>query len=197
MPVNDIIKKIKQETNRKAEDILEREKKKAKKKTTEIQKEKEKKLGELKNEREREIKTMRNRIISQAKLEKQKKKLKVREKMIDKVFDRVHDELEDTDPSRYEDFLRQAIGKASGVFEGKTIIHCSSKSEEIVKQLAQKIDPSLQIKSDLKTIGGIIAESESGAKIDMTFESNVERRKREFRKDISDILFSDIKEDID
>jgi len=195
MTVNKIIKKIEQEMNRKAEHIMEREKEKAREKTKEIKKEKERKLQEITNKREREIKTMKNRIISQAKLDKQKQKLKVREEMIDRVFEKVYDELKNTVPSEYKDYLRQAIGKASKVLGDGTIIHCNSESEDIVKKLTEKIDPSLQVESDINTIGGIIAESKSGAKIDMTFESNIERRKKELRKDISDILFRDLKEE--
>ncbi|MGM0405194.1 MAG: V-type ATP synthase subunit E [Thermoplasmatota archaeon] len=196
MTVNKIIKKIQREMNRKAENIMEREKEKAREKTKEIKKEKERKLQEIKNKREREIKTMNNRIISQAKLDKQKQKLKVREEMIDKVFEKVYNELKNTEPSIYEDFLRQAIGKVSKVLGDETIIYCNSESEDIVKKLSEKIDPSLQVESDIERIGGIIAESKSGAKIDMTFESNIERRKKELRRDISDILFTDLKEEL-
>jgi len=195
MTVNKIIKKIEQEMNRKAENIMEREKEKAREKTKEIKKEKERKLQEITNKREREIKTMKNRIISQAKLDKQKQKLKVREEMIDQVFEKVYDELKNTDPSDYEDYLRQAIGKASNVLGDETVIHCNDESEDVVKRLAEKIDSSLQIESDINIIGGIIAESKSGAKIDMSFESNIERRKKELRKDISDIIFKDLKEE--
>ncbi len=195
MTVNKIIKKIEQEMNRKAENIMEREKEKAREKTKEIKKEKERKLQEITNKREREIKTMKNRIISQAKLDKQKQKLKVREEMIDQVFEKVYDELKNTDPSDYEDYLRQAIGKASNVLGDETVIHCNDESEDVVKRLAEKIDSSLQIESDINIIGGIIAESKSGAKIDMSFESNIERRKKELRKDISDIIFNDLKEE--
>ncbi len=195
MTVNKIIKKIEREMNRKSENIMEREREKAREKAKEIKKEKERKLQEITNKREREMKTMKNKIISQAKLDKQKQKLKVREEMIDKVFEKVYDELKNTAPSEYENFLRQAIGKVSKVLGDGTTIHCNNESEDIVKKLAEKIDPSLQVESDIERIGGIIAESKSGAKINMTFESNIERKKKELRKDISDILFTDLKEE--
>ncbi|MFW6141075.1 MAG: V-type ATP synthase subunit E [Candidatus Saliniplasma sp.] len=195
MPVDKIIKKIKQEMTRKSEDIIEREKEKAKVKTEEIEKEKKKKLQEIKNRREREIKTMKNRIISQAKLDKQKQKLRVREEMIEKIFDNVYDEIKSTSPEEYEDYLRQSIGRASKILGEETVIYCNPESQKIIEQLSVNIDPSLKVEPNIETIGGIIAESKSGAKIDMTFESNIERRKKELRKDISGILFSDLKEE--
>lgn len=188
MPVDKIIERIKEDVNRKVENILEREKERAEDARKEIEKEKNRKLDEIRNKREREIKTMKNRILSQAKLKRQKKKLSVREEMMEKAFDEAKNRLKEMNPSEYEDYLRQSIGKATDVLEGDVTILCNPESEEKVKELAEKIKPSLKVKSGLETIGGIKAESE-GSRIDFTFEANLERKKKEIRKEIADILF--------
>ena len=191
MPVDKIIERIKEDVDRKVENIVEREKEKAEEAKQEIEREKNRKLDEIRKKREREIKTMKNRILSQAKLKRQKKKLSVREEMMERAFDEAKNRLKEMSPGEYEDYLRQAIGKAADVLEGDVTILCNSEGEEKVKELAEKIKPSLKVKSELETIGGIKAESE-GSRIDFTFEANLERKKKEIRKEIADILFPEV-----
>lgn len=191
MGVKDIVRKIKEDTQNKVDSIMEREEEKAEEVREEIRKEKERKLKQIEKKKKREIKTMKNRILSQAKLEKRKKKLKIREEMIDRVMNRAKEELEEMDPEDYEDFLRKSIGQASSVLEGGIILKCNDESEEMVSELADKIDPSLEVEGGLNTKGGVKAVSNKGSSIDLTFEANIERRRKELRKEISDILFSE------
>ncbi|MBS3816229.1 MAG: hypothetical protein KGY76_01555 [Candidatus Thermoplasmatota archaeon] len=189
MPVDKIIEKIKEDVDGKIDSIMEEKKEEAEEVKEDIEQEKERKLEEIRKEKEREINTMKNRILSQAKLEKRKKKLSIREKMIERVFEKAEEKLAAMDPEEYEDYLRKAIGRSTNILPGEVTIICESESEEEVKKLAKKIDPSLRITTGLDSIGGIKAKSEEGSTIDLTFEANIERRKKELRKEISDILF--------
>ncbi len=192
MPVDEIIKRIKQAAQRKVKNIEKRKEEKAEEIEQEIEREKDRKLDQIRKEKEREIDTTRNRIISQAKLDARKNKLQAREEMIEKIFDQAMEELDEAYPDDYEDYLRKAIGKASNILEGDSIaIHCNPESEEKVEELVSKIAPSLDVKSDLDVIGGIKAVSDSGSEIDLTFEASFERKKKELRKDISDMLFAE------
>lgn len=191
MGVKDIVRKIKEDTQNKVDSIMDREEEKAEEIREEIRKEKERKLKQIEKKKKREIKTMKNRILSQAKLEKRKKKLKIREEMIDRVMNRAKEKLEEIEPEEHEDFLRKSIGQASNVLKGEITLRCNDESEEMVSELADKIDPSLEIEGGLKTKGGIKAVSNKGSSIDLTFEANLERRRKGLRKEISDILFSE------
>ncbi len=193
MSVDKIIKKIESDVDSKIQNILSRGKDKAEKERKKIESEKERKLDDIEKEMERKIKTSKNRIISQAKLESRKKKLQVREEMMEKVFKMAKEKLRSMDTGEYEDYLRLAIGKSANLLEGNIIIHCSPDSEDKVKGMARKISSDLEVKGDLDTIGGVKAVSDSGATMDLTFEAELERNKKELRKEISDILFTEEK----
>ncbi|MGM0509574.1 MAG: V-type ATP synthase subunit E [Thermoplasmatota archaeon] len=191
MSVDKIIKKIESDVDSKIQNIRSRRDDKAEKERNKIESEKEMKLDEIRKEMERKIKTSKNRIISQAKLESRKKKLRVREEMMEKVFKMAKEKLRSMDTSEYEDYLRLAIGKSANLLEGNIIIHCSPDAESKVKDLAGKISHDLEVKGDLDTTGGIKAVSDRGATMDLTFEAELERNKKELRKEISDILFKE------
>ncbi len=190
MPMKKIIKKIKEDTKNKVDDILWRGEKKAEEIKNQIDKEKEHKLDQIKKEKGREIKTMKNMILSQAKLEAKKKKLEIREEMITEVLDRAREEIEQMDPEEYKIYLQESIERADEIFHGKITLRCNKEAERLVDELAFDTDPDIEVKADLDTIGGIKAESETGS-IDFTFEANLERLKKELRKEISQILFKE------
>lgn len=189
MPVEQIVEKIKKDIEAKVDSIMEEKREEAEEIRSEIEQEKEKKLDALRKEKEREIKTLKNRLLSQAELEKRKKKLNVREEMIEKVFDESKARLEKMDPGDYDDYLRKSIGRSARLLEGEIKVYCDPDAQEKVKELAEKIDPSIKLEGSLDSIGGIKAVSESGATIDLTFEANLKRKKKELRKQISEILF--------
>ena len=191
MSVDKIIKKIESDVDSKIQNILSRGEDKAEKERKKIESEKERKLDDIRKEMERKIKTSKNRIISQAKLESRKKKLRVREEMMEKVFKMAKEKLRSMDTGEYEDYLRQAIGRSASLLEGDIVIHCSPDAEEKVKDLVGKISHDLEVKADLETIGGVKAVSDTGATMDLTFEAELERNKKELRKEISDILFTE------
>lgn len=184
-----IIERIEKDVENKIESIMQEEKKKAKKIKKEIEQEKEKRLDELRKEKEREISTMKNRIISQAELESRKKKLTIREEMIERVFERVRERLKELDASEYEDYLRESVERAESVLQGKITIHCDTEQKEFIEQIVNERDDSMELKDDIETLGGIKATSDRGTTINMTFEANLERKKKDLRKEISDILF--------
>ncbi|MFW6375771.1 MAG: V-type ATP synthase subunit E [Thermoplasmatota archaeon] len=191
MPVEKIIERIEKDAQRKVDNILAREEEKAEELKEEIEREKERRLDEIRKKKEREIKTLKNRILSQAKLEARKKKLNVREEMMEKVFENAKNELGDTDPSEYKDYLKNAVEKSTDVLGEDITIYCNEKSESIVRDIVENINPSVELENSLDSIGGIKASSEKGAEIDLTFEANMKRIKKDLRKEISDILFAE------
>ncbi len=189
MPVEKLIERIKKDAERKAEEILERKEEEAEEVRQEIEKEKERRLDEIRKKEKREIETMENRILSQAKLESRKKKMNIREEMIERVFKRARERLEELDPSEYEEYLKKSIKKSMQVLGEDIVIHCNEESVDEVQSIAREFDPSLDIEGGLNSLGGIKATSKKGAEIDFTFEANIERNKKELRKEISEILF--------
>ncbi|MEF8875023.1 MAG: V-type ATP synthase subunit E family protein [Candidatus Thermoplasmatota archaeon] len=195
MPIEKIIERIEEETQDKIDNIIQRGKEEAEEIEEEIEKEKERKLDEIKKEKEREIKTMKNRIISQAKLETKKRKLNVREEMINEVFKEVKNRLGSKEPDEYRGYLKQSIREIDDILESEITVKCNPGSEDIVKRFTEKRNPDIKVESSLDTIGGIRALSERGSTVDLTFEANLERKRKELRKEISDILFRQEEED--
>ncbi len=189
MPVEKLIERIKKDAERKADEILEMKEEEAEEVRQEIEKEKERRLDEIQKKEEREIETMKNRIISQAKLESRKQKMNAREEMIEKVFQRTRERLKETDPSEYEDYLKKVVKKSINVLGKDIEIRCNEESLDLVQKIVEEIEPTIEVKDDLNSLGGIKAHSEKGAGIDFTFEANLERNRKELRKDVSDILF--------
>ncbi len=190
--VKKIIERIEKDVEDKIESIKQEKRKKAEKIRKEIEQEKERRCDELKKEKEREINTMKNRIISQAELESRKKRLTVREEMIERVFDKAKERLREMDPSDYKDYLQSSLEKITKLLEGDITIHCNSDERDMIDQVIGDIEHSfgsVEITDDLDTIGGIKANSDKGTSIDMTFEANLERKKKELRKEVSEILF--------
>jgi len=191
MPIEKIINKIEEVTQDKIDNIIQRGEKRAEEIELKIEKETQRRLDEINKEKEREIKTIKNRIISQARLESKKRKLKVREEMINEVFKDVKTQLDEKKPDEYRGYLKQSIKEADKILEGKVKVRCNQESEELVNELAQQINPEIEIEPGLDTIGGIKASSDRGSSIDLTFEANLERKHKELRKEISKILFQE------
>ncbi|MFW6038389.1 MAG: V-type ATP synthase subunit E [Candidatus Saliniplasma sp.] len=189
--VDDIIQRINADVEQKIKHIKKREKQKEKKEIAKLEKEKEQRIDKIKKEGEREINTMKNRLISQANLKTRKNKLKVREDIFQEVFEQARNKLKDSSPEEYEDYIRKAIGRAEKILEEEVTIHCNESSKDIVENLSNKINPKLKVQADLDCSGGIKAESREGTVLDMTFEANLKRIKKELRKEISDILFTE------
>ncbi len=195
MPMEKIIERIEKAAQDKIDNIIQRGKDKAEEIEEEIEKEKEIKLDDLRKEKEREIKTMKNRIISQAKLETKKRKLKVREEMINQVFEEVKTRIDSKEPEEYRGYLKQSVKEVDSILKSGIKIECDPKSEELVKRLTGEINPEIEVEAGLDTIGGIKAFSERGSTVDFTFEANLERKRKELRKEISEILFKQEEED--
>lgn len=195
MPIEKIIKKIKEDTQEKRDNILKRGEEKAQEIEEKIEKEKERKLEEIRKERERDIKTMKNRIISQAKLKTKKRKLNVREDMIEQVFEKAKSRLDSKEPKEYKGYLKHSIKRADELLGRDIRIECDPGSEELVRVLVRDVDTRMEIDPTLKTIGGIKAVSEKGSILDFTFEANLDSKRKELRKEISDILFQKEEED--
>ncbi len=191
MSVDKLVKRIRTDAKRKAKIIAKRARDKAESEKEKIISEKERKLDELKKESDRELRTLKNRIRSQAKLDARKRELEVREEMIDEIFQEALKKLGSLQAEDYKVYIRQAIGKCVKVLGKDITVSCNEESKELVSEMAKKIAPSVKVKADLISVGGIKARSESGSFIDLTFESNLERMKKDIRKEISEMMFKE------
>ena len=191
MSVENIIKKINADVGRKIDSIKQCHKEQEKKILDDIEDEKDSCMEEIRKHEAREIKVMSNRIISQAKLDKRKKVLKVREEEIDRVFEQALKKARELGPEEQKDYLRQAIGKVSSLLDGDVTIHCTKENETTVKELAEKIDPKLKVEADLSNVTGITGKSDDGTSLDLTIEANLQRMKKDLRKEVSRILFTE------
>lgn len=143
--------------------------------------------------------TEKNRILSQARLDMRKKILVAKEEQINKVLDETKKTL--SDPDRIPDFKQviKALALEACLFMGggKLLVKTNAKGVGVLKGMQADLEKDITKKTGVTTklslvdegIDGVVAESSNGVVIDNTFLTRLERRKREIRKDLSEILF--------
>ncbi len=143
--------------------------------------------------------TEKNRILSQARLDMRKKILVAKEEQINKVLDETKNTL--SDPDRIPDFKQviKALTLEACLFMGggKLLVKTNAKGVGMLKGMQADLEKDITKKTGVTTklslvdegIDGVVVESSHGVVIDNTFLTRLERRKREIRKDLSEILF--------
>ncbi|MHC1599102.1 MAG: V-type ATP synthase subunit E [Candidatus Methanofastidiosia archaeon] len=143
--------------------------------------------------------TEKNRILSQARLDMRKNILVAKEEQINKVLDKTKKIL--SDPDRIPDFKQviKALTMEACLFMGggKLLVKTNAKGVEVLKGTQADLEKDITKKTGVATklsladegIDGVVVESSHGVVVDNTFLTRLERRKREIRKDLSEILF--------
>lgn len=189
MAVEKLVKRIRDDAKGKAANTAGSARERAAQERDRVSSEKEKRLAEMRKESEREFRTLKNRILSQAKLEARKMELEVREEMIEQVFKEALESLGAMSTGEHQEYLRMSIGKSVNLLGQDLTVLCTEDDLASVKELARKISPSVEVEASLDSVGGIKARSKDGAFIDLTFEANLERKRKELRREISEMMF--------
>lgn len=146
-----------------------------------------------------EAATEKNRILSQARLDSRRAILEAKEKELSAILDETKAKLKDAKKiPDYDEVMRRITMEACTSIGGgdlslKTDSPGIKSLEKEVKSLEKEISKATGVKTKLKLvdegISGVVVESEKGVVIDNSFITRLERRKREIRKDLADIIF--------
>lgn len=183
--LENIIKEIQDNANRKIEEYQRIADEKRKEILEKAEQELKKELEKLAAEKEREIRNMVNYIISQAKISEKRMLLEEQERGIQTVFDTAKGEA--VKIQGYRRYLEKSLKKAKDLLGSGTI--SSRKSDEATVRAMLppdfELEPSLEEREP-----GIIASSSDGKKIlDMRISRRLEELRDELRKDVSTILY--------
>jgi len=189
--VDKIIEKIKKESDAKVKEIMDNANNEAENIRKRNEKETGKMIEKIRQAYENDAETVKNTILSGAKIESKRIQLQVREDIINECFIRAEKNLANMDGGVYEKFLDRIIREGVDVVGENTVMRCAEKDITVVKKIASSLNAGID-KNFLNTIRGVIIESKDGKiRVDNTFDGILSRNKESFRKEVAEILFGE------
>lgn len=187
--VDKIIERIKKESEAKVKEIMDNANNEAENIRKRNEKETGKMIEKIRQTYENDAETIKNTILSGAKIESKRIQLQVREDIINECFIRAEKNLADMDGGIYEKFLNKIIREGVDVIGENTVMRCAEKDIKVVKKIASSLNTIVD-KNFLNTTRGVIIESKDGKiRVDNTFDGILSRNKDTFRKEVAEILF--------
>jgi len=187
--VDKIIERIKKESEAKVKEIMDNANNEAENIRKRNEKETGKMIEKIRQTYENDTETIKNTILSGAKIESKRIQLQVREDIINECFIRAEKNLADMDGGIYEKFLDRIIREGVDIVGENTVMRCAEKDIMVVKKIASSLNTIVD-KNFLNTTRGVIIESKDGKiRVDNTFDGILSRNKDIFRKEVAEILF--------
>ncbi|MBU3902184.1 MAG: V-type ATP synthase subunit E [Candidatus Thermoplasmatota archaeon] len=189
--VDKIIERIKKESDAKVKEIMDNANNEAENIRKRNEKETGKMIEKIRQAYENDAETVKNTILSGAKIESKRIQLQVREDIINECFIRAEKNLANMDGGVYEKFLDRIIREGVDVVGENTVMRCAEKDITVVKKIASSLNAGID-KNFLNTTRGVIIESKDGKiRVDNTFDGILSRNKESVRKEVAEILFGE------
>ncbi|MBU2564739.1 MAG: V-type ATP synthase subunit E [Candidatus Thermoplasmatota archaeon] len=189
--VDKIIERIKKESEAKVKEIMDNANNEAENIRKRNEKETGKMIEKIRQAYENDAETVKNTILSGAKIESKRIQLQVREDIINECFIRAEKNLANMDGGVYEKFLDRIIREGVDVVGENTVMRCAEKDITVVKKIASSLNAGID-KNFLNTIRGVIIESKDGKiRVNNTFDGILSRNKESVRKEVAEILFGE------
>ncbi len=189
--VDKIIERIKKESDAKVKEIMDNANNEAENIRKRNEKETGKMIEKIRQAYENDAETVKNTILSGAKIESKRIQLQVREDIINECFIRAEKNLANMDGGVYEKFLDRIIREGVDVVGENTVMRCAEKDITVVKKIASSLNVGID-KNFLNTTRGVIIESKDGKiRVDNTFDGILSRNKESVRKEVAEILFGE------
>lgn len=186
--VDKIIERIKKESDAKVKEIMDNANNEAENIRKRNEKETGKMIEKIRQAYENDAETVKNTILSGAKIESKRIQLQVREDIINECFIRAEKNLANMDGGVYEKFLDRIIREGVDVVGENTVMRCAEKDITVVKKIASSLNVGID-KNFLNTIRGVIIESKDGKiRVNNTFDGILSRNKESVRKEVAEIL---------
>ena len=189
--VDKIIERIKKESDAKVKEIMDNANNEAENIRKRNEKDTGKMIEKIRQAYENDAETVKNTILSGAKIESKRIQLQVREDIINECFIRAEKNLANMDGGVYEKFLDRIIREGVDVVGENTVMRCAEKDITVVKKIASSLNAGID-KNFLNTIRGVIIESKDGKiRVNNTFDGILSRNKESVRKEVAEILFGE------
>jgi len=183
--LDNIIRRIQDDANRKIEEYRKIADMKRKEILDRAEVEMRKELDSFAAGKEREIENMVKYIVSQAKISGKRMVLEEREKGIETVFHEA--ERKAAQSEGYQGYLKRALGKAKDSL-GSGTVECRKSDESVISSM---LPPDFELKGYLdEEEPGIIAYTADGKRaLDMRISRKIEDMRDELRKEVSMLLY--------
>ena len=193
MTIENIIRKIDDETKAEVGNILAEVKNEAKEIKLEAQKRIRADLKSAQEQGEKRITIMRNIHLSEARRTARKTTLSAKEELIDQCFTQAKERLKTMKGEEYRSVLTRLIKESLPHIGDKGLVTLTrDEDKSIINSF-----PNLKVKPELAPgLGGLIIESADGRIIvDNTFDAILERNKDDIRTEVATILYPEEKKD--
>jgi V/A-type H+-transporting ATPase subunit E len=189
MTIDNIIKKINEESSAEINKILEEARNESKEMEAEANKSISSELASIQNEGKKRITIMRNIHLSEARRTARRTALSAKEDLIEECFSQAKERLKSMTGEEYKQVLVQIINESLPLINNKGNVILSREEDRAILSSF----PNLSIKSGTTSaLGGLIFESIDGkVVVDNTFDAILERQKEDIRTEIAKILFPD------
>jgi V/A-type H+-transporting ATPase subunit E len=187
--VDKIIERIKKDAEAKVKKIMDNANNEAENIRKRNEKETRRMVEKIKQEYEKEAETVKNTILSGAKIESKRVQLHARENIINECFIKSEKKFVDMDGKAYEKFLSRIIKEGVDVVGKNAVVKCAEKDIRIVKKIPSALNVAVD-KNFLNTTGGVVIKSKDGKiRVDNTFDGILSRNRDRLRKEVAEILF--------
>ncbi|RLF49953.1 MAG: hypothetical protein DRN20_00575 [Thermoplasmata archaeon] len=172
--VEEIVKKIEEETARKIKNMMIRCDKAVEKIMANAREKVEKERKRIQKEVEKTVNTAWKRAISSANLEGKRLVLEAMDNAVRMAIERAKEKLSSLDEKTYASFLERKIAEGREMLGSSFRVYCREKDMALVRRLCERHGCEV-LRGDIE-IGGVIIESKDrGMKINYTFEEIIAR----------------------
>lgn len=186
MTLENLIQRIKRESENEINSIIREAEEKARKIVEKGRNEGKNEANRIRNKAIKDAERTKEKILAAARRKAKMEITNAKEDLIQLCFERMKEKLANMDKKEYIKLVNGMAKKAIKEIKNGYIISTRKEDEEISKKL------KMEIKEKKKGIGGIIIKSKDGSKeIDLTFDFIIERKKDEIRISIAKKLFGE------
>ena len=185
MSLEVILEKIRDSAVAESRSIEDQAEAKARQQLDEARAEADKVLSKARAETERKLDSMTRSRLASVKRDLKLELLRAENMEVEQVFSSVLRRLSAFSSEEKRDYYLPFLEKAKGQVDG-FYIHCSRTEGDLFSSL----EPSMEVISDLDTIGGFVLENrDETIRVDYTFEHLLREIKESVQEDLRSILF--------
>ena len=185
MSAEAIIKRIKTDSEQKAQFIHQKAERKAEEIRKNATKEAQQKAEALIEKGKQQAENRKKILISQVRQETKRAEINAKNNVIEDCFNQAMQQLSSLDESTYNQLVEKLIQQGKKRIDGPCEILISNEKD---KQIAKKLH--LAVSGSINATGGVILRSKDGTiTIDNTFEGIIQREKEHIREKVGKLLF--------
>lgn len=191
MALDDMLRTIEEEGEKRRQEILKRAGDEAKEIVKRAKEEAEAIKSEYIRRADSALQGEKARILGDAKLFVKKQVIQAKEKHIEEAFAEIAGEFEAMRTSEeYAKYFRRLLKETVANAEGKLIVSVDKRDEKVASEAISEMSLDCELRTDLTCLGGLRATTLDGRiTLTNTFDSRLERAKQFLKPEVATALF--------